>query len=132
MNALNFGRLQDQFRQLFTVTVVVTHDDVVDDFCSGAAPVFLDGLLGQLCQLRFNHLNIQLFARGRARQRLLTAAAVIHIVFTKQRRSARDGERQLAEWLVAEGHSSYLIINNIRCILNASLRRCYNPLVAGK
>ncbi|EFC53846.1 hypothetical protein ENTCAN_09454 [Enterobacter cancerogenus ATCC 35316] len=32
--------------------------------------------------------------------------------------------------MVAEGHSSYLIINNIRCILNTSLSRSYNPLGA--
>ena len=63
MHALDFGRLQDQLRQLFTVTVMVTHDDVVDDFCErSGSPVFVDGLLGQLRQLGFNHLNVQLFA----------------------------------------------------------------------
>jgi hypothetical protein len=86
MNALHFGRLQDKLRQLFAVAVVVTHDDVIDDFAQrGDAPVFLDGLLCQLCQFGFNDTNIQFFAGRGALQRLLTAAAVIHIVFTKQR-----------------------------------------------
>ena len=48
MYALDFGRLQDQFRQLFTVTVMLAHDDMVDDFSKrGGSPVFVDGLLGQ-------------------------------------------------------------------------------------
>ena len=63
MHALDFCRLQDQLRQLFTVTVMVTHDDMVDDFRErSGSPVFVDGLLGQLRQLGFNHLNVQLFA----------------------------------------------------------------------
>ena len=129
MYALNFRCLQDQLRHLFTVAVVVTHDDMVDDFRErGGAPVFFNRLFGQQRQLRFDSLHVQFLARGRSRQRLLTAAAVIHIVFTEQRGSARDGERQLAEGVVAKGHSSYLVIKNIRCILNASLRRRYNPL----
>ncbi|MMZ67029.1 hypothetical protein D1872_295710 [compost metagenome] len=76
---------------------MVAHDNVIDDFAKrDRAPVFFDGLLGQLRQFSFNRVNIQLLTQGRTFQRLLTAAAVIHVVFTKQRRSARNGERQLA------------------------------------
>ena len=95
VNAFDFSRLQDQLRQLLAVTIVVAHDDMVDDFCQrGATPVFLNRLFSKLCQLSFNDLNIQFFTCRRTRQRLLTAAAVIHIIFTKQSRSARDRERQ--------------------------------------
>ncbi len=95
VNALDFSRLQDQLRQLLAVTIVVAHDDMVNDFCQrGATPVFLNRLFSKLCQFSFNDLNIQFFTCRRARQRLLTATAVIHIIFTKQSRSARDRERQ--------------------------------------
>ena len=61
MYALDFGRLQDQLRQLLPVAIVVTHNDVVDDFCErGGTPVFINRLFGQLRQLCFNHLHIQL------------------------------------------------------------------------
>ncbi len=97
MNALHFGRLQDQFRQLFAVAVMVTHDDVIDDLCQcHVAPVFFQRLLSQFCQFSFDEIQIQFLTRCRTRQGLLTATAVIHIVFTKQRGSAWDGERQLA------------------------------------
>ncbi|MNZ41539.1 hypothetical protein D3C78_590910 [compost metagenome] len=97
MHALDFRRLQNQLRQLFAVAIVVAHDDVIDDFSKrDGTPVFVDGLLGQLRQFSFNRVNIQLLSQSRACQRLLTAAAVIHVVFTKQRRCARNGERQLA------------------------------------
>jgi hypothetical protein len=69
---------------------------MVDDFRErGGSPVFVDGLLGQLPALLQSPQRPAL--REAARASLLTAAAVIHIVFTEQRRSARDGERQLAK-----------------------------------
>jgi hypothetical protein len=96
MHAFYFGGLQDQLRQLFTVTVMIAHDDVVDDLRQRCGtPVFVDRLLSQLCQLALNNFNVQLLTGSGTRQRLLTAAAVIHIIFTEQRRCARDRERKL-------------------------------------
>ena len=66
------GELLEVIKHLFAVAIVVTHDNVVDDFGKrGRAPLFVDGLLCQQSQLRFNNLYIQLFARGRTRQGLL-------------------------------------------------------------
>ena len=95
VNALDFSRLQDQLRQLLAMAIVIAHNNVVDDFRQrGATPVFLNRLFSKLCQFGFNDVNIQFFTCRRARQRLLTATAVIHIIFTKQSRSARNRERQ--------------------------------------
>ncbi|MNB99904.1 hypothetical protein D3C75_472120 [compost metagenome] len=97
MHTLNFGGLQNEFWQLFAVTIVIAHDDVIDDFSQRhAAPVFLQRLLGQCRQFCFDEVQIQFLARCSTRQGLFTATAVIHIVFTEQRRCAWNGERQLA------------------------------------
>ena len=57
VNAFNFCGLQDQLRQLFAVSVVITHDDMVDDFSqSHGTPVFLQRLFSQLRELRLNNV----------------------------------------------------------------------------
>ncbi len=57
VNAFNFRGLQNQFRQLFAVSVVITHDDMIDDFsqCHGT-PVFLQRLFSQLRELCLNNV----------------------------------------------------------------------------
>ena len=61
MYALDFGRLQDQLRQLLPVAIVVANDDMVDNLREGRGRASRGKrLFGQLRQLCFNHLHIQL------------------------------------------------------------------------
>ncbi len=97
VDAFHFGCLQNKLRQLFAMSVMIANNDMVNNVRQrNGAPVFFDGLFSQLRQLRFYDVNIDVVTRGGARQRLFSAAAVIHIVLAKQRRCAGNRERQFA------------------------------------
>ncbi len=95
MDAFNLGGLQDQLRQLFTVPVVITNDDMVDNLREGAARQSRES-----CSASFAS-SASITATSSALRDAARAGSVCRRSSNPYRidgtgRSARDGQRQLA------------------------------------